>query len=144
MEYTSYYRGKPSCIQLTYYSRAIYDLICKYLVWEGKKSYSIRLRKLDIHKKEFNLGFLRGLIDTDGNFYAPRKRISFSTVSKSLMDQVMLIVRHNCNLNLTYYVYQKKGRAPLHTIALSGANAKKLIDLVRPRNPSKHGSGVAW
>ena len=138
------YLGRPSVVIFNYYSKNIYSLIREYLDWEGKKGYTIKLKNLNLKNKEFNIGFLRGLIDTDGNFYAPKRRISLASVSKELMKQVNLILIHNCNLLPKYYCYKKVNCADLHTLTLHGKNAKRFIELVKSGNPNKRGSGLAW
>lgn len=138
------HNGKASCIIFIYRSKKIYDTIRNYLEWNGKKTYSIRLRGLDLKKREFNRGFVRGLVDTDGNFYSPKRRLSISSVSEKLIDQIEEILIHNCSLFPKRFCYKKKNRAMLYTVALNGENAKKFIEVIKPSNPLKCGSGVVW
>ncbi len=142
--YKREHNGKPSVIIIEYYSKGIYSFLKDYLVWEGKKGYTIRLKKLDFVNKEFNLGFLRGLFDTDGNWYAPKKRVSLASVSKELIEQAKLILIHNCGLQPKCFIYKKAGCADLYTLTLHGVNAKRFIELVKPSNPNKSGSGPVW
>ncbi|MFQ6056962.1 MAG: LAGLIDADG family homing endonuclease, partial [Methanosarcinales archaeon] len=126
------YENRISCVVFSYDSKKIYLLLKKYLDWEGKKAYTIKLKKLDLNNKEFNIGFLRGLIDTDGNFYAPKRRISFAAVSDNLIRQVNKIIVNNCNLQPKYFELKKNGRANLHTLSLHGKHAKSLIKQIKP------------
>lgn len=142
--YLSYYQGKKSMVTLCYYSKDIYDLIKKYLKWEGTKTFSVRLNELNLEKIDFNSGFLRGLIDTDGNFYAPKKRISFSTISKELANQVSLIIKNLIEISPNLNITKKEGRHDLYTLTLHGKNAKKLINLIKPRNINKNAALVQW
>ncbi|MDP1729154.1 MAG: LAGLIDADG family homing endonuclease, partial [archaeon] len=135
--YISYYRGKKSMITLYYSSKIIYEHIKKYLSWEGKKSYTIRLKSLDLNNRMFNIGFVRGLIDTDGSYYAPKRRVSFSTVSKELSKQVMAIIENLIKIKPKCYILHPRGEHELYTITLHGENAKKLIRLVKPQNINK-------
>ncbi len=135
--YTTYYRGKKSMITLYYSSKEIYNLIKNYLDWEDKKSYTIRLKNLDLNNIKFNLGFIRGLIDTDGSYYAPKRRVSFSTVSEKLSQQVMTIIENLIKVKPKCYILHPKGEHELYTITLHGKNAEDLINIIKPRNVSK-------
>ncbi len=135
--YHTLYKGKPSCYTFTYYSKTIRELIAKYLIWEGKKTYTVRLVKLDKNNHEFNLGFLRGLIDTDGSYYAPKRRISFSTVSPRLAHNALMIIHQSCHLNPFMDKWEKIGKADIYTLTLHGKNTTRFLDWVRPNNPNK-------
>lgn len=135
--YFTYYRGNRSAVIIQYYSKDIYLLIKKYLEWSGIKTYSIGLKNLDIKKHNFNIGFLRGLIDTDGNFYAPKRRISFSSTSKKLSDQAYSIMKEIGGVTPNLNIIKKEGRHDLYTLALHGKNAKRLIKIIQPRNINK-------
>ena len=135
--YTTYYNGKKSMITFYYSSKEIYNLIKTYLDWDGKKSYTIRLKNLDLNNRKFNAGFIRGLIDTDGSYYAPKRRVSFSTVSEELSKQVMAIIENLIKVQPKCYMPHPKGEHELYTITLHGENAKKLIKLVKPQNINK-------
>lgn len=134
--YHTLYKGKPSCYQFLYSSRPIHDLIKKYLAWEGKKTYTVRLLAFDAKNHDFNKGFLRGLIDTDGSYYPSKRRVSFSTVSCELARNVFWIMQ---SYRLAPYVntWSHKGKADLYTLTLHGENAKKLLELITPHNPNK-------
>lgn len=137
--YKHKYMNKISALRFSYDSKEIYLLLKEYLFWEGKKTYTIKLKNFDINSKDLNLGFLRGLIDTDGNYYAPKRRLSFSTVSKELSQQVQNIMVKNLNVipNLNVIKSKKSNRVPLYTLSLHGINAKRVIDTVKPSNPNK-------
>ena len=136
--YYTKFNNKYSSVIFNYDSKEIYGLLRNYLFWQGKKTYSIKLKRLDINNKEFNIGFLRGLIDTDGSYYSPKRRLSFSTVSKELAYQVKNIIRYNLNINPIFEEFNKKDRAKLYTIALHGENAFKVLKNINPGNPNKN------
>ena len=136
-KYYSYFKGNLSAIILSYNSKIIYELIQKYLYWEGKKTYSIKLKELNLNNHDFNKGYLRGLIDTDGSYYAPKRRLSYSTVSKQLADQVIIIIE-KILIKPKVYIIKKPGNADLYTISLHGVNSKKLIQIINPTNPNKN------
>lgn len=134
---TQDYKGNPSVIILRYRSKKIYNLLQENLTWEGKKTYSIQLKQLDLYNTKFNRGFLRGLIDTDGSYYRKRKRLTFSSTSYLLARQAYLIITSNIGIRPAFYTYKKEGRATLYTIELYKAKAEKVIKCVKPMNPSK-------
>jgi hypothetical protein len=131
------YKNKNSTIIFHYDSKKIYSLLREYLDWKGKKTYTVKLKNLDLNNKKFNLGFLRGLIDTDGNYYEPKRRLSFSTVSRKLAYQVYKIIKYNLKITPNIASYKKTNRARLYTISIHGLNAKKIIDIIKPNNPNK-------
>ena len=131
------YKGKPSGYTYWYYSKALYTLLRTYLLWEGKKTYTVRLKNLTLSKKQFNIGFLRGLIDTDGNFYKPKNRVSYSTVSALLAQQAHKIMTINCKVNPHHQILKKVGKADLHTLTVHGKEATNLLETVKPNNPLK-------
>ncbi|HLD12180.1 MAG TPA: LAGLIDADG family homing endonuclease [Candidatus Nanoarchaeia archaeon] len=124
-----------SAIITGYSSKEIYLFIKEYLVWEGKKSYSVRLKSLA--DKKLNLGFLRGLIDTDGNFHRPKNCLSFSTVSPKLATQVLLIIKQLFNIEASLYIAQEEGKADLYRISLYSKNAKNILEKIKPNNFNK-------
>ena len=136
--YLTYHNGKESMITLSYYSKGLYELIKRYLDWKNKKTYTIKLKKLDLKDKKFNFGFLKGLIDTDGNFYAPKRRLSFSTVSKDLADQVFLMINHILGDQPNLNIIKKEYRSNLYTITLHGEKARRLIRIIKPSNINKN------
>src|SRR3989344_3150393 len=129
--------GKVSVILFHYSSKSIYLLLKEYLAWEGKKTYTVRLKNFDLNKNNFNLGFVRGLIDTDGNFYAPKRSLNFSTVSPCLASQFYAIFKANLNLEPKFHVFSKYGRADLYSLFLYGVNAQFASSILNFGNPSK-------
>ncbi len=142
--YFGYHNDKKSVINIQYYSKDIYELIKKYLEWEGTKTLSVRLKNLKLDKTDFNIGFLRGLIDTDGSFYASKRRISFSTISNKLSHQAFLIMENLVGIPPKLNVIKKEGRHDLYTLTFHGQNTKKLINILKPRNTNKSAALVQW
>ena len=97
----------------------------------------MRLKKLDLNDNEFNRGFLRGLIDTDGNYYSPKRRLSFSTTSELLSQQVIKIIKNLLKISPNFYVIKKEGYHDLYTITLHGKNSENLINIIKPKNINK-------
>src|SRR3989344_641642 len=136
--YYGKYKNHLSMIIIHYDSKKLYNLLKEYLMWEGtKKTYTVRLKKFNIYNNKFNLGFVKGLIDTDGNYYAPKRSLNFSTTSKLMMLQVFEIIKYNLKVNPKISIYKKKNRADLYNIHLYGINTYNLNRLIKFGNPSK-------
>ena len=121
---------------LRYYSKKLYLWIRERLDWEGKKTYSVRLRDLNSHNKQFLIGFLRGLLDTDGHAVKKYRQIHFNTVSQRLANQISEILN-------TLYIQNRlsssiqPGKARIYDIRVGSADAVLLSQLLKPRNPGK-------
>jgi len=75
---------KWSVIIINVYSKEFYNLIKNYLIWEGKKGHTVRLKdNILAYNPNFLRGFVRGLMDTDG--FVGISNICFAVVSKSLV-----------------------------------------------------------
>lgn len=128
------YMAADNSVEVSIYnSREIYDLIRKYLDWEGKKTYTVRLKNLEDLEKEFLIGFLRGLFDTDGGIYTPKKKVAFGTASRLLAYQVRDILRI-LGMNPGFYEYKDK---PFWYIDLYGEGSERFMKKIRPNNPNK-------
>ena len=67
---------------LRYNSNALYKLFQEHLEWGDDKTYSIQLK--DTTKSEkFKIGFVRGLIDTDGYREKKFRRFIYGTISRT-------------------------------------------------------------
>tara|TARA_Y100000034_G_C6806195_1_gene362002 strand:- start:353 stop:1033 length:681 start_codon:yes stop_codon:yes gene_type:complete len=78
------YKGKLSVIELVVRSKDFYKFIRKYLIWEGKKTYSVRLKSyINGYSDDFLRGFVRGLMDTDG--FVEISGVAFGVVSRDLV-----------------------------------------------------------
>lgn len=136
----NYIRFKDNVCILSYHSKDIYLLLKRYLDWNGIKTYSINIKEPHKHSKDFYIGFLRGLFDTDGNFYKPKKRVSYGTVSSKLAFQVNEIM-NKLGFYPTSYINKKEH---FYTLNLHGTPAMDFLGFVRPRNIKKiHGFGLS-
>ena len=131
--------GMHSAVAFTYGSKQIYELLKEHLYWGKNKTHTVKLKEFDLQRKEFNLGFLRGLIDTDGNYYFPKRRLSFSSTSEALANQAREIINEQgITTNFRSFTYPKEThRAELYTLTLHGDKAHKVIKLIKPSNPNK-------
>jgi hypothetical protein len=129
----TYMAAEGSVEVSVYNSRRMYDLIKRYLDWEGKKTYTVRLRNFGNLEKEFLIGFLKGLFDTDGGIYVPKKKVAFGTASKLLAYQVRDILRI-LGIDPGFYEYKNK---LFWYIDLYGDRSEKFMKIVEPGNPNK-------
>ena len=132
---------------LIYSSKPIYGLVKEYLDWEGKKTYTIRLKSLH-HSKKFLIGFLRGYFDGDGYSKRDQRLAQFITTSKNMYNHLQEILS---NFNLDFYSREyhdrRENRHTAYYIFLRRLDAIKFINLVKPRNPKRVKSwarSIAW
>jgi len=126
-----------SVIILQYSSKKLYNFIQTYLKWEGKKTYTIRLSNLN-HSKEFFIGFLKGLYDTDGSYNKSKNTVAFYTVSNNLASQIEFILKDKLRIKYGKYINKREGRSPLHQIQIYGKNSHNILRILNPRNPNKN------
>ena len=129
----NYIKFKDNVCILTYHSKDIYLLLKKFLDWNGTKTYSINIKEPNNYSKDFYIGFLRGLFDTDGNFYRPKNRVSYGTVSSKLAFQVNEIM-NSLGFYPSLYINKKEG---FYTLNLHGKPAINFLESVQPRNKRK-------
>lgn len=127
---------KKNVFIIRYYSRDIYNLLKEHLEWNGVKTYSVRLRNIDNTSRDFKIGFLRGLLDTDGSFYKPKHRISYGTVSEKLSLQTLNLIK-SLGFFPKCYISNPPNRSKFYSIVLHGEQTRKFIKLINPRNIDK-------
>lgn len=128
--------SKYNRVYIRYYSKTIYNFLKKFLAWDDYKTATIRLKgKIRDYNTNFLVGFLRGLIDTDGSI--SKNRISYGTVSKKLAKQVEEILKI-IKIKHSFYVVndKRKNRLPMFHFSVHGENSSILNKLINPRNPS--------
>lgn len=118
---------------IEYYSKEIYELIKKYLVWDENKTKTIRLKDISNLNKDFLIGFIRGLFDTDGGIHKPKNKAAFGTASELLANQIREILIMQ-GLPPGYYKYKDKD---FWYIDLYGKRTDKFMKLIKPNNSNK-------
>ncbi len=84
---------KRRAIQIVVRGRAILPFLQRYLVWEGRRTHSIRLTSYALGQcDEFLKGIVRGLVAGDGGISIQKPRIYFGVVSKRLALQYAQIL----------------------------------------------------
>lgn len=130
------YKKINKCL-IKYKSKDIYRFIRKYLLWEGKKTYSVRLKKIN-QRKEFLVGFLRGYFDGDGYSVKKYKKISIGTSSIKMSRQLFKIMK-KLSFDPTHKRHSDKrsNRKPHYIVSLKGQEAKDFIKKIQPNNPNR-------
>ena len=101
-------KEKENALDVTVNSKEFIEFIYNFLCWEGKRTYSIKLKEdLDKYSEDFLKGFVRGLMDTDG--YVKVSNVSFGVVSEGLIKNLAQILD---KFNLKYKL-STKIREPL-------------------------------
>ncbi|MFB6175172.1 MAG: LAGLIDADG family homing endonuclease [Candidatus Nanohalobium sp.] len=122
---------------LRYESKPLLNLLKEHLTWEEDKTATIKLRGKE-YSKEFKIGFLRGLLDTDGHKDSTRKRYCFSTVSSELGKNISEFLG---DLHITHkaktYGDKRENCQDMNRIYINGENTKKLTAKIQPRHPKK-------
>lgn len=118
---------------LWYSSKKLYNLIKDYLLWDdvGRKSHSVHLKNKG-YSKQFKMGFLRGLIDSDG--YLSHKKITFATSSSSLAKDTKRFLE-DLEINYYYAIYKDKreNRMDMHHINIRMKERERFLNLINPR-----------
>jgi len=128
-----YSSSKSRVIVTEYYSKDIYYLIQKYLVWGDNKTKTVRLREIQSLDKSFLIGFLRGLFDTDGGIHKPKNKVAFGTASEKLAYQIKDILSL-LGMKPGFYKYKNKD---FWYIDIYGKRTDRFMMLIRPNNPNK-------
>jgi len=127
------FRHYGKSVTILYYNSKVLGNFCSdYLKWEDKKVSTVRLRDKNLLlNKKFIVGFLRGLIDSDGYVRKGRKEIYFGSVSKKLSDDFVKGLEF-FGLNSKIYIQRRTKHLDFNKVRLSGEEVDKFISIVRP------------
>lgn len=120
-------------------SKEFSEFILKYLSWDSNKTKTVQIKNKEVFKnKQFVIGFLRGLIDSDGYIRKKRKEIYYGTISKKLLNDFLYCL----NLfNFKYKVYIQKGKKynDFYKVRLTNLEVDRFVDLIRPLKSNYYG-----
>lgn len=127
---------KPGCVMIRVISKDFALLIRRYLSWERPKSSTVSLAgQVQDYSDAFLVGFMRGLLDTDGYTNLKVRRVVFTSVSPILVKQCNAIL-HRWDLRSVVRVDAPRARRkPLFRLDITGADAARLLNLLKPHNP---------
>lgn len=124
------------CVALELRSKEVINFIRTYLEWCDKKTYTVRLVKTYTPSKDFLMGFLRGLIDSDGYVRRTSAEVHFGSTSvnlhKNFIDALTIMkIKSKCNTQIT-----KSNRIFYHS-RIAKDDAIRFISLVKPIKASE-------
>jgi len=114
-------------------SKELINLLEEYLDWGANKTLTVHLRQnLEDYGRDFVIGFLRGLMDTDG--YLGNKIAKYTTISFPLARNVEKLLK-TLGISSKGYVYYEKreNRHPIYRIVIS-KDFDKLISTIKPKH----------
>jgi len=127
-----YLTKKHNIIRTGHRSKSIYYFLRTYLDWNPPKTYSVKLKRLNL-SADFLKGFLRGYLDCDG--YVGPYGAQFVGVSKNMMYQINEILQKlGFTANISAYKNKNKNYAVCYFVRLRKAETIKLIEFIKPRN----------
>jgi hypothetical protein len=129
----SYRRMSYGVEVIEYYSKDIYKLIKEYLDWDDNKTKTIRLKDTSKLNKNFLIGFIRGIFDTDGGIHKKKNKVAFGTASGVLANQIREILTKQ-GLPPGFYKYKNK---EFWYVDLYGERTDKFMKLIKPNNSNK-------
>lgn len=122
---------------LRYESKPLVTLLKEHLTWEENKTDTIKLKDKK-YSKEFKVGFLRGLLDTDGYKDTTRKRYCFSTVNTELGKNISeLLGDLDIPHELKTYRDTRENYQDMNRVYINGEHTEKLTAKIQPRHPKK-------
>lgn len=115
-------------------SKKLIEFIKENLAWERRnKTRTIMLKKTIKHySKNFIVGFLRGLIDSDGYVRKERKEIYFGSVSKNLIKNFANSLEL---FDFKYKIYQqkqKRGSPIFYKVRITNNEVIRFCEKIRP------------
>lgn len=129
---------KSNCILVSVYGKKICDTIKRFLTWENDKTFSVRLKDMNSLDKPFLIGFLNGLVNTDGAVNIPKKRVMFATISKELRQQASKILNGFNIPHCNYIVKGKNNKRDLYCFEIGSKNGVLMYkDLIGITNSYK-------
>ena len=128
--------------RLRTHSKEIFYFFKNYLNYVPQiKHCTVKLKTLNF-PREFKIGFLRGLIDTDGTVYFPKQgnrcKIIFYTTSEELSKQICTIL-NELEIKNGVCVNKRKGRneKPVYQVYIYANSTDRFINLIKPLKATK-------
>lgn len=132
---------KNGCITLKTKRKKIFQHMKKYLQWDEdiRRTYTVRLRKnINELNKEFLVGFLRGIFDTEGFVYIAKCYIGVCVTSRGLADDISNSLTALDILHRRYEFTPKPPRKTLYGIRITEmAFLRKFQEIIEFNNQLK-------
>lgn len=123
---------------LDYSSKALYEELNSQLQWkDGNKSSTVKLLDKN-YDRDFKIGFLRGLLDTDGYLAPECRKYTLTSISRDLIfDSVGILDELGIENRKREYEDERNNREKLYFLEVSGNSAVDLNEQIEPRNPKR-------
>ena len=131
--YKEFPKGYDIKYKLNAVNKKIFNYFPNYIIYKREtKHNTVKLKTLNL-PKHFKIGFLRGLVDTDGTVckYDNRIRVIYYTTSKILAKQIKLLLK-DIEVKSEVYMTKKQGYKDLYMVQLSQKDVIKFLNKVRP------------
>lgn len=115
-----WYDKKGHVYRVILHGKEIYMLLKNFLIWKKNKTQTIHLNQKIFRDKELMKGIIRGLINTDGNVYDRKCRISFGSISKILIYQCSKILNEFKIDYKLYKINRRKNHKNFYSIVIEG------------------------
>lgn len=126
-----YTEDEKNVTQLRMVSKDLIDFLRTYLAWEHTKTKTVRLINRAKASKAFRIGYLRGLMDTDGTIKNKYCAI-FSTISERLAKDIEYSLE---SLGITYntllQIDKRPNQSPIFRIRIT-KDRQKFINIINP------------
>ena len=136
-------RYKDRNVRIKTSSKELFEYFHYYLDYNCHIKHStVKLKSLDA-PLEFKIGFIRGLLDTDGCIFYSKKekrtRISFMTTSEELAKQVKIILNNDFDIPANIYLIRRehKGEKDIYNINVLSKGIGKFLRIFRPFKAKK-------
>lgn len=130
------YNRKENTVNVSTSSKDFIQFIKKFIIWEDKKTYSVRLLgKLSEYDLNFLRGFARGLMDTDG--FVENCGVGCGSTSKELISNLEDIFNKFGIESKRSVKMRTPLRKNLHLIRIGKKNLRSFYEEIGFSNPYK-------
>ena len=130
-------KSNPTTIRIITYSKEIFYFFKNYLDYNPKVKHSTVKLKTNKFPLDFKIGFLKGLVDTDGCIWFSkeerRHKISFCTTSEQLAYQVKNTLSElDIKTGLSVQVRKYRNEKPVYYINIWKCSVDRFINIMEP------------
>lgn len=128
-------KEKAGVLRLRTQSKDIFNYFSHYIDYQSQiKHCTIYLKNLSL-PRAFNIGFLRGLVDTDGsvlfNMKEKRYRVTYYTTSRRLANQIQFLLWEFKIISSIYVVNQKHYK-PIYHVNVLSRSIDTFLKIIQP------------
>ena len=126
-------------------NKEMFDFYKIYLDYNSNHKHdTVKLKTFDLPPK-FIIGFLRGLLDTDGCICLSKHqlRIIYTTTSKELANQIKKLLQ-NWDIDSNIQINLRKGYKALYIIQIRSKSFDTFLKIIKPFKAQKFGLVAQW